>query len=205
MDFISKNFLGKEGIDKKDFRNYFNIYQQLGLAWEFLGLQCKHWDGYKKIRTTKEVCRICGKVKGIGELYYLIPQKGIKKIGKKLKPNSKKVFNNAQRAKILNDAIDFHGAKLNVVVTNSYKSKLWKGQSKINIAADRIVTLKERRIEYHIDQHLVSIKLSDNLKRRGKEEYGGFPWEISKKKLRNFPVIFDFDENYQLLGLSILT
>ncbi len=40
--------------------------------------------------------------------------------------------------------------------------------------------------------------------RSTKEKYGGFPWDISKAKLKKFPVIFDFDEEYNLLGLTIL-
>lgn len=92
MDFVNNNFLNKGNINKRDFRVYFNIYQQLGVAWEFLGLQCKHWEGYKKLKDKKEVCRICGKVKDAGEFYYLIPKEGPKKIGRKLKPNSQKNF-----------------------------------------------------------------------------------------------------------------
>lgn len=65
MDFVSNKFLSDERAAGKDFQMYFNIYQQLGLAWEFLGQQCKHWDGYKKTREKHEVCRICGKVKGV--------------------------------------------------------------------------------------------------------------------------------------------
>lgn len=67
MDFVSENFLNKDDINKKDFKIYYNIYQQLGLAWEYLGLQCRHWDGYKKIKNKKEVCKICGKVKGVDD------------------------------------------------------------------------------------------------------------------------------------------
>lgn len=204
MDFVSNNFLNKEKINKSNFRIYFNIYQQLGIAWEFLGLQCKHWDGYKKVKDEKEVCKICGKVKGVDEFYYLIPKKGPKKIGRKSKPNSKKIFNNKQRAEILNDTINFHGALLNVDVHNSYKSNLLEGKDEVNIAAERIVMLKERGIKCHIDQHLIDIELNNAGKKIGKKKYGSFPWEIKKKKLRNFPVIFDFDENYRLLGLSIL-
>ena len=48
MNFVSKNFLNDEKLDKKTFHIYWNIYQQLGTVWEFLGLQCKHWEGYKK-------------------------------------------------------------------------------------------------------------------------------------------------------------
>ena len=63
MDFVSKNLLADGKAAGKDFQIYFNIYQQLGLAWEFLGLQCRHWDGYRKTKDKKEVCKICGKVK----------------------------------------------------------------------------------------------------------------------------------------------
>lgn len=204
MDFLSNNFLNNGNVSKRDFRLYFNIYQQLGIAWEFLGLQCKHWDGYKKVKDEKEVCKICGKVKGVDEFYYLILKKGHKKIGRKLKPDPKKTFNNKQQAKILNDTIDFHGALLNVDVHNSYKSNLLEGKHKVNIAAERIIMLKERGIKCHIDQHLIDIELNNARKKIGKRRYGGFTWEIKKKNLRNFPVIFDFDKNYQLLGLSIL-
>ncbi len=204
MDFVNNNFLNKGKVNKSTFQIYFNIYQQLGIAWEFLGLQCKHWDGYERVEDEKEICKICGKVKGVDEFYYLIFKKGPKKIGRKLKPNSKKIFNNKQQAKILNDTIDFHGALLNVDVHNCYKSNLLEGRHKVTIAAERIVMLKERGVKCHIDQHLIDIELNNAGKKICKGRYGGFPWEIKKKRLRNFPVIFDFDKNYQLLGLSIL-
>ncbi len=41
-------------------------------------------------------------------------------------------------------------------------------------------------------------------KKNEKKKYGGFPWEIKKKDLKNFPVIFDFDKNYRFLGITIL-
>ena len=65
MDFVSNKFLADEKAAGKDFQIYFNIYQQLGLAWKYLGQQCKHWDGYKMTREKHEVCRICGKAKGV--------------------------------------------------------------------------------------------------------------------------------------------
>ena len=204
MDFVSKNFLHKKSISKKELRKFFNIYQQLGLAWEFLGLQCKHWDGYKKTGDKRETCRICGKVKSVDDFYCLLPQEGHKKIGGKLKPNSKKTFKNKREAKILNDTINFHGALLNVDVHNSYKSRLLGDKDKVNMAAERIVTLKERGIECYIDQHLIYVKMSKTRKKVGGNKYGGFPWEIKKKNLKNFPVIFDFDEKYRFLGLTIL-
>lgn len=68
MDFVSNKFFYKKNISKDNLRIYFNIYQQLGLAWEFLGLQCQHWDGYKKVRDKKMACRICGKIKDADNL-----------------------------------------------------------------------------------------------------------------------------------------
>ncbi|MCL5267740.1 MAG: hypothetical protein M1469_06530 [Bacteroidetes bacterium] len=67
MDFVNDTFLESEKISKKESQLFFNIYRQLGLAWEFLGLQCKHWDGYKKTRDNKEACKICGKIKGVDD------------------------------------------------------------------------------------------------------------------------------------------
>jgi hypothetical protein len=204
MDFVSNNFLNKEEMNKKEFRIFLNIYQQLGLAWEFLGLQCKHWEGYKRTTDKKETCKICGKVKAVKDVYYLFPEKGPKKLGMKLKPNSKKIFENKREATIIDDTIIFHGALLNVDVHNSYKSRLLDGKHQINMAAERIVKLKESGIECHIDQHLIYIKMNDTGKKLGKMKYGGFPWEIKRKNLKNFPVIFDFDENHRFLGLTIL-
>lgn len=41
MDFVCDNYLNKENIIEKELEIFFNIYQQLGLAWEFLGLKQK--------------------------------------------------------------------------------------------------------------------------------------------------------------------
>lgn len=198
MDFISDNFLNKKGIKEKELQVYFRIYQQLGLAWEFLGLQCEHGEGYKKTKDKKEICKICGKVKGVDDFYYLIPKRGLKKVGIKIQPNSKKTFENKKAAKIVSDAINFHGTLVKVDVHNSYKSALL--DRKISIAADRIVELKERGVECWIDQHLIKITTD----KMGKKKYGNFPWEIKRKDLKNFPVIFEFDEKYRFLGLTIL-
>ena len=204
MEFISNNFLNGKDIDEKRFPSFFNIYQQLGLAWEFLGLQCKHWDGYRRTRNKKEVCKICGKVKGIDDPYYLLIKEGHKRLGARLKPNSKNIFKNKNEAKILDDTIDFYGAKVNVDVHNSYKSKLSGEKHEINIAPERTVTLKESGIECHIDQNLINIRIDGTRKRSARKEYGGFPWEIKRDYLKKFPVIFEFDEKYRFLGLSIL-
>lgn len=204
MDFVSDKFLNNKDIGKEEFQMFFNIYQQLGLAWEFLGLQCSHWEGYKKIEDKKEACKICGKTKGLDDHYYLFPKDGPKKLGLKLKPNSKKIFKNKREATIVNDTIDFYGARVSIDVHNSYKSRLFGKDHEIHIAAERIVNLKESGIECHLDQHLIHIKMNKGRKKLGKEKYGGFPWEIKKKYLKKFPVIFEFDENHQFLGLTIL-
>ena len=115
---------------------------------------------------------------------------------------SKKTFETKKDAEIVNDTIDFYGALVNVDVHNSYKSSVFgKG---INMAAERIIKVKEENVECHIDKHLVHIRLIDRERKLGKKRYGGFPWEIRRKNLKNFPVIFDFDEKYRFLGLTIL-
>lgn len=204
MDFVSNKFLNNKEIAKKEFQIFFNIYQQLGLVWEFLGLQCRHWEGYKKTEEKKEACKICGKIRGTDDDYYLLPKDGLKKLGMKLRPNSKKIFKNKEEAAIVNDAIDFYGARVDIDVHNSYKSHLFGENSGINIAAERIVKLKESGIECHIDQYLIHIMMNKAGKRLGKEKYGGFPWEITRRNLKKLPVIFEFDKNHQFLGLTIL-
>ena len=202
MDFVNNNFLKNEKAGKKEFQIFFNIYQQLGLAWEFLGLQCKHWGGYKKTKDNNKTCKICGKVKGVNDFHILLSPKGPKKLGTKVKPNSQKTFETKKDAEIVDDTINFYGALVKVDVHNSYKSSVFgKG---INIAAERIVSLKEEDVECHIDDHLIRIRLCGRERKSGKKRYGGFPWEIKRKNLKHFPVIFDFDEKYRFLGLTIL-
>lgn len=82
MDFVSENLL--ENQRKRATQQvYFDIYQGLGLAWEFLGLRCRHWDGFKRTKGSKKTCRICGKVKGIRDQYWLMPMDGTKRIGQR--------------------------------------------------------------------------------------------------------------------------
>ena len=163
MDFVSKHFKKTKHKQKVDIKKYYTIYQQLGLAWEFLGLQCQHWDGYKKAKEGIKTCKICGKVKGVDDIYYLLPKHGPKILGTGLKPNSKKIFKNKKAATILNDSINFFGATLSIDIHNAYKSKLGKGKYKINMADERIVRLEERGIECYLDNHLIHIKLNNEM------------------------------------------
>ena len=199
MDFVSERFLCDDKSNTKEFKLYFNIYQQLGLAWEFLSLQCLHWDGYRRARDKKEVCKICGKVKDVADGHCLLPRDKLKTIGRRTMPNSRKTFENKSEATLIKDTIKFHGAILSVDVHNSYKSSVFGKE--INMAAERIVELKERGITCSIDPYLTHVAL-DN--KKGKKKYGGFPWELTQEHLKKFPVIFDFDEDYNLLGLTIL-
>lgn len=81
MNYVADNYLSKRKITLKKARVFYAIYQQLGLLWEFLGCLCKHWNGYKK-KDDKFLCKICGKVKGTKESYYLLPVIREKVIGR---------------------------------------------------------------------------------------------------------------------------
>jgi len=124
--------------------SYFNVYQSLGIAWDFLGLQCRHWDGFKRNREGKELCRICAKVKDVREWLYLVPIDAAKKLGARVTTNSKRIFANKKKVQLVRDDIVFHGAILTVDVHNAYKSTLFGKGREINVAATRMVTLRER-------------------------------------------------------------
>ena len=203
MDFVCENYLNKEGVPEKEQESFADIYQQLGQVWEFLALQCKHWNGYKKTREKKEVCRICGTVKGIEESHILVPAKGPKKIGQASKPNSKKTYPTKKEAQLVKDSIRFHGALMDVDVHNSYKSNLFK-EHEINIASERNVTLKESGVEYTIGKHRIDLDLEKPKKKGSKPPYSNFAFELRKKDLKHFPVIFKFDDDFKFLGLIIL-
>jgi hypothetical protein len=203
MDFVSDHYLNKEDVPGKEQERFADIYQQLGQVWEFLALQCKHWDGYKKTREKKEVCRICGTVKGVEESQILLPAKGPKKIGKAVSPNSENTFPTKKEARIIKDSIRFHGALMDVDVHNSYKSNLFK-EHEINIAAERNVTLKERGVECTIGKHRIDLDLEKPKRRGYKPPYGNFAFELRKKDLKHFPVLFKFDDDFKFLGLTIL-
>ncbi len=203
LDFASKHLNGRRP-PKAQQNSYFGLYQSLGLAWEFLSLQCKHWDGYKRTRDGKLACRICGKIKGVQERYFLLTDSAVKRIGRRRTLTSKKTFANKNKAQLIHDQIVFHGALLDVDVHNSYKSNLFGKGHEITVAADRRVTLNENDIKCSVDQFVVDIKMGSPSGKTLKPPYGEFPWEISKEKLKSFPVIFHFDDKYEFLGLTII-
>jgi hypothetical protein len=54
MNFVSRHPALKR--DTAEARRLAEIYQQLGLAWEFLALQCRHRDGWREVRDGKSAC-----------------------------------------------------------------------------------------------------------------------------------------------------
>lgn len=63
MDFVSRHPALKRGTAEA--RRFAEIYQQLGLAWEFLALQCSHRDGWRKLREGESACKVCGLIRGV--------------------------------------------------------------------------------------------------------------------------------------------
>jgi hypothetical protein len=204
MDFIADNYLNKEGVNEKKLEAFYNIYQNLGLAWEFLGLKCEHWDGFRKSKDKGKVCKICGIRKDASNADILLPSKGHKKIGRKLKPNSKKIFATKKKAAILKDSIEFHGARLNVDVHNNYKSKIFGKEHEITVASERTVELKESGIKCSIGQYTIDLQIGPDKKNGSKPDYGAFVFELRKKDLKHFPIILNFDDDFNFSGLTIL-
>src|SRR5574340_1087354 len=140
-----------------------DIYQQLGMLWEFLALQCAHAEGWRKTGRGAFVCRTCGTTRSAEEHWLLLPRRSRKIVGRKLLPNSRDTFANEKAASIVDDHIEFHGAKVAVSVHNAYRSRLFGRERRdkrgITIAADRIVRMNEDGIECWLDTHLVEIKL----------------------------------------------
>ena len=205
MDFVADNYLRGKGIPETTVERFAEVYQQLGTAWEFLALQCKHWDGYRKAREGKMACRICGKIKGTEEHWLLLPRKGRKQIGRRAMPTSKKVFPTEKQALVLGDTIQFHGATLEVKVCNPHRSRLFRRIGRdITIAADRIIKLREGQVECWLDTHLVHVRWKTAARGKAAPPYGAFPWELTKAKLKNFPVILEHDAKGRFTGLKIL-
>lgn len=199
MDFVSRRAAAKR--DSAEARRLAEIYQQLGGAWEFLALQCEHQAGWRKTRKKQLVCKICGTVKGVRERWILVSREGKKTIGRRATPNSKRTFKNRKAATVINDTVNFHGAKLKVEVLNLHQSRLFR-RSDILCAAERIVRLEEGGIECRVDGHLVTIELRKH-KRGEIPPYGAFVWELSRKLLQNFPVMLEYDKRHRFVGLTI--
>lgn len=201
MDFVSRHPALKR--DTAEAQRMAEVYQQLGLAWEFLALQCKHRDGWRKLRDGKSACKVCGLIRGVKEQWLLLPREGKKTIGRRALPNSKRTFPNRKAGTVVNDTIEFHGAKLNVEVLNQHRSShRFFRRHDWTIAADRLVRLEEGGIEVRFDSHFVAVKLKKH--RRGEmPPYSHFVSELPRKLLKNFPVMLQFDQRRRFTGLVI--
>lgn len=199
MDFVARHPALKR--DTVEARRFSEIYQQLGLAWEFLALQCSHRGGWRKLRGGKSACKVCGLIRGTKEQWLLLPREGEKIIGRCAMPDSKRTFPNRKAATVVNDTIDFHGAKLNVEVLNEHRSRFFRKHD-WTIAADRLVRLEEGGIDVRFDSHLVAVELRKH--RRGEmPPYSHFVWELPRKLLKKFPVMLQFDQRRRFTGLVI--
>ena len=202
MDFASKSPSRLKPSVGKLCAPLANIYQQLCLAWEFLGLQCRHWDGFEKAMNGNLICKICGKVKNRNESWLLLPNNGRKFVGHRLLPTSKKTFSSQKKARLLFDSIYFHGAKLKVEVQNAFYSSLFGKKRDITIAADRLVKLSEGEIECDFSTHTIHIGLSEKPPKMPLP-YGAFPWELSRKQLKKFPIVLEHDRQGRFVGLTL--
>lgn len=202
MDYIADEYLCRRKISQKDITMFYSIYQQLGCLWEFLSLQCKHADGYKK-KDNKFLCKICGQAKDTKQHYYLLPILGKKIIGRMVKPRKDNLEKLSRKeAEIVNDTIKFYGAKLNVSVFSSYPSRLGKTGDKMNIAADRMVTLEENGLIIDISKYITGIRIKKMIKQG--PICGGFLWELPKKILKKMPIILSCDKNGKLAEIELL-
>jgi hypothetical protein len=201
MDFVSRHPALKR--DTAEARRFAYIYQQLGLAWEFLALQCAHRGGWRKLRDGKAACKVCGLIRGVKEHWLLLPRDGKKTIGRRALPNSKRTFPNRKAGTVVNDTIEFHGVKLNIEVLNPHRSShRFFRKHDWTIAADRMVRLEECGIEVRFDSHFVGVKLKKH-KRGEMPPYTHFVSELPRKLLKKFPVMLQFDKRRRFTGLVI--
>jgi hypothetical protein len=201
MDFVSRHPALKRGGPEAE--RFAEIYQQLGLAWELLALQCRHRGGWRKIREGKSACKVCGLIRGARESWLLLPREGKKRVGYRAMPTSKRTFPNRKAATVVNDAIDFHGAKLKVEVLNPHRSQSrWFRKRDWTIAPDRLVRLEEGGVEVRFDTCMVSVEVRKH-KRGEMPPYSHFVWELPRKLLRRFPVMLRFDKRRRFTGVEI--
>ena len=201
MDFVSRHPALKR--DTKKARRFTEIYQQLGLAWEFLALQCRHRGGWRRLRDGHSACKVCGLIRGAKEQWLLLPREGRKIIGSRAMPNSKRTFPNRRAGTVVNDTIAFHGAKLNVEVLNPHRSRLRiLRKHEWTIAPDRLVRLEEGGIEVSFSSFQVAVKLRKH-KLGEMPPYTHFVSELPRKFLKKFPVLLQFDQRKRFTGLLI--
>jgi hypothetical protein len=201
MDFVARHPALKRAAPEAE--RFAQIYQQLGLAWEFLALQCPHRGGWRKTREGKFACKVCGLIRGAREGWLLLPRDGVKRIGRRAMPTSTRTFPNRKAATVVKDAIDFHGARLEVEVLNPHRSQArWFRKHDWTIAPDRLVRLAEGGVEVRLDTHTLSVEVRKH-KRGEMPPYSHFVWELPRRLLKRFPVMLQFDKRRRFTGLVI--
>lgn len=201
MDFVSRHPALKH--DTAEAARFAEVYQQLGLAWEFLALQCRHRDGWRKLRDGKSACKVCGLIRGVKDQWILLPREGRKVVGRRAMPNSKRIFPNRKAATVVKDEIEFQGARLEVEVLNPHRSNSrWMRGRDWTIAPDRLVRIAEGGIEVRFDSNLVTMEVRRH-KRGEMPPYSHFVWELPRKLLKEFPVMLQFDKRRRFTGLMV--
>ena len=197
MDFISKHpALQRNSVQGRQFAA---VYQQLGVAWDLLAMQCKHRGGWRRASNGKLAC----KIRGSEEPWLLLPRNGRKSIGRRAMPISRRTFPSRKEATLVNDTIHFHGARLTVEVLNQHQSN-FQGFRKHNwtIAADRLVNLKESGVEVRFSSGLITVQLRKHI--RGEmPPYSHFVGELPRKFLKEFPVMLQFDKRNRFTGMVV--
>jgi|GEM_PF-722449 len=186
-------------------QRFAEIYQQLGVLWEFLALQCRHTAGWRKLRAGKLACKLCGTLRDAPERWLLLPRDGRKTVGRKRLPNSGETFPNKRVATIVDDTIAFHGATLSVAVHNAYRSRMLRsgsGECDVSIAADRCVRVREGAMECWMDTSLAQLTLRGR-KRGERPPYGAFVFELPKRVLKRFPILIEHDSRGDLVGVTV--
>lgn len=201
MNFVSRHpAISRPGAQAERFAE---VNQQLGMLWEFLALQCRHIEGWRKTREGALVCKTCGTLRNVAERWLLLPRRGRKSVGRKLFPNSKNTFPNKKAASIVDDNIEFHGTKVAVSVHNAYRSRLFRREGReITIASDRIVRLHDNGFECWLDTHLIEIKMRKR-KRTERPAYHAFVSELPKRVLKRFPLLIAYDQKGEFVGVTI--
>ena len=199
MDYISKNHLTSKGKNSAVFND---IYQMLGVAWNYYGLMCCHGKGHRLTKENREACRVCGKIKDTPEYEMLLPVRGPKSVGRYIgSPKvASKSFDSRRKATLVEDSITFHGVKVKVHVHHSFPSDIL-GKN-VSIAAGRELELNEKGIRVFADDYLVGLEFP-NGKGGHKEKYGSFAHELPKKLLAKFPIIYSYGPKGQFYGIKV--
>lgn len=76
------------------------------------------------------------------------------------------------------------------------------GKEKINIAADRMVTLDENGLVIDISKYITRIRIK---RIKNTQVYGGFVWELPKRILKRTPIILSYTKSGKLAEIELLT